>query len=66
MLQRSRSPINVDSNICIKTPRMLVKSPSLNGSLHVDGDNDLVSSINDLPGDFANYLPGDSANDMLK
>ncbi|KAF3447608.1 hypothetical protein FNV43_RR12795 [Rhamnella rubrinervis] len=57
---RSRFPINVDSNILRKTPRMLVRSLSLNASLDVDGDDELVSSTNDLPGDSTNDLPGHS------
>ncbi|KAF3446985.1 hypothetical protein FNV43_RR12165 [Rhamnella rubrinervis] len=47
-------------NILRKTPRMLVRSPSLNASLDVDGDDELVSSTNDLPGDSTSDLPGHS------
>ncbi|KAF3446988.1 hypothetical protein FNV43_RR12168 [Rhamnella rubrinervis] len=56
--KRSRFPINVDSNILRETPRMVVRSLSLNGSLDVDGDDELVSSRNDLPGVSTYDLPG--------
>ncbi|KAF3447602.1 hypothetical protein FNV43_RR12789 [Rhamnella rubrinervis] len=41
---------NVDSNILRKTPRMLVRSPSQRMEAYVVGDDEFVSSTNDLPG----------------